>query len=164
MAAAKRPELENRFNNPQSSFATSDPDLHRIRRGALNPFFSKRAIAERAEFIQRRIDVVCQRLKTEFQNRDRVLVVNDMFGCWVTDIITEYCFERRYDFIQEPDFKATFVQSSIDLIEGVHWLTQFPWIATVTGWVPEVAVGWIDPRMKSALRFSNVGFVRLEVE
>ncbi|KAI0192310.1 cytochrome P450 [Xylaria flabelliformis] len=154
-AATKRKELEHRFNNPKSAFATSDHALHRLRRGALNPFFSKRAISERAQNIQKQMDVVCERLRTEFQNTDRILIVNEMWGCWTTDIITEYCFERRYDFIRERNFKASFVKSFIDLLDGVHWVTQFPWLASMMNWMPDAIIGWIDPRMESVTKFNN---------
>ncbi|KAI0452902.1 cytochrome protein [Xylaria acuta] len=153
--ATKRKELEHRFNGPKSTFTTPDHALHRLRRGALNPFFSKRAISERAQNIQKRMDYVCQRLKTEFQNTDRILVVNEMWGCWTTDIITEYCFERQYNFIHKPNFKASFVKSFVDLLEGVHWITQFPWLATTMNWMPDAVVGWVDPRMKNVTNFNN---------
>ncbi|KAI1745268.1 cytochrome protein [Xylaria scruposa] len=154
-ASMKRKEFEHRFNNPTSAFVTPDHALHRLRRGALNPFFSKRAISERAQSIQKQMDIVSERLKTEFQNTDRILVVNEMWGCFATDIITEYCFERRYDFIREPNFKASFVKSFIDLLDGVHWVTQFPWLTTMMNWMPDTTIGWIDPRMESVTRFNN---------
>ncbi|KAI1754811.1 cytochrome protein [Xylaria castorea] len=154
-AATKRKDLEHRFNNPKSVFATSDHALHRHRRGALNPFFSKRAISERTQNIQKKMNIICQRLKTEFQNTDRILVVNEMWGCWTTDIITEYCFERGYEFIHEPNFKAPFVKSFIDQLDGVHWITQFPWLATMMYLMPDAVVGWIDPRTKSVAKFNN---------
>ncbi|RYC62790.1 hypothetical protein CHU98_g3420 [Xylaria longipes] len=158
--AANRPvtkpkELEHRFNNATSVFATSDHALHRLRRRALNPSFSKRAISERAEIIQKQMDVVCQRLKAEFQNTDRILVVNDMWGCWTADIVTEYCFERRYNFVQEPNFKSPFVRALVDLLDGVHWITQFPWLTTMMDWMPDTVVGWIVPRMKTVIVFNN---------
>ncbi|KAI0538394.1 cytochrome protein [Xylaria digitata] len=153
--ATKRPELAHRFNNAKSVFSTPEHDIHRIRRNALNPFFSKRAISERAQLIQGHMDVLCRRLKSEFQGCDRVLVVNDMLACWTTDIITEYCFDRRYNFIKEPDFKAPLIKSLIDLIERVHWITQFAWLAKIMFCLPDVIVGWTDPLMKNGIQFSK---------
>ncbi|KAI0437891.1 cytochrome protein [Xylaria telfairii] len=153
--AAKRKELGHRFNNPTAAFSTSDHALHRLRRGALNPFFSKRAISERAPIIQKHIDAVCRRLKSEFQNTGRILVVNEMWGCWTTDIIIEYCFERTYNFIYEPNFKAPLVKSMMDLLDGVHWATQFPWLVTMMNWMPDTIVGWLDTRMKNVIKFNE---------
>lgn len=156
--AAKRKDLDHRFNNPKAAFSTSDHALHRLRRSALNPFFSKRAISERAPIIQKHIDAVCRRLKSEFQNTGRILVVNEMWGCWNTDIIIEYCFERRYNFIYEPNFKSPFVKSMMDLLDGVHWVTQFPGLVTMMNWMPDTIVGRMDTRMKNVIKFNEVRF------
>ncbi|KAJ2997326.1 hypothetical protein NUW58_g683 [Xylaria curta] len=153
--AWKRKELQYRFNNPKSSLATPDHTLHRIRRGALNPFFSKRAISERAQIIQDYVDTICQRLKNEFQNTDRILVVNDMWGCLTTDIIIEYCFEKQYNFIHEPNFQVPLVKSLFDLLEGVHWVTQFPWLVTIMGLLPDAVVVRLNPRMESVINYNN---------
>ncbi|KAF2971661.1 hypothetical protein GQX73_g1881 [Xylaria multiplex] len=153
--ATKRPDLAHRFNNAKSVFATPEHDIHRIRRNALNPFFSKRAILERARVIQEHMDALCQRLKSEFQGRSRVLVINDMLACWTTDIITDYCFDRRHNFIMEPDFKPPLIRSLTDLIERVHWITQFVWLAKLMFRLPDIVVGWIDPLMKNGIQYSK---------
>ncbi|KAI0205556.1 cytochrome protein [Astrocystis sublimbata] len=151
----KRKELEHRFHNAKSASATSSHALHRLRRGALNPFFSKRAISARSQIIMQSIDVVCQRLKTEFQGTNRILVLNDMWGAWSADIVIEYCFGRSYDFIHKPNFKALFVQSMIDMLEGVHWVTQFPFLVTMMDWMPGALVRWIDPRQTSVMEYGS---------
>ncbi|KAH8749226.1 cytochrome protein [Diaporthe sp. PMI_573] len=153
--ARKMKSLEHRFNNPMSAFATSDHNVHRIRRGALNPFFSKRKIAERAVLLQDHIDELCHRLKSEFQNKDRILVVNDMWSCWTLDIITEYLFERHYNFIREPNFKASLVTSLFALLEPVHWITQFPWAVKMMYSLPDSFVGWMSSDMKDVISFNN---------
>ena len=102
------------------------------------------------------MDELCSRLKREFQGTGRVLVINEMWGCWTTDIIIEYCFERRYNFIRDPGFKAGLVASLIDLLEGVHWITQFPWMVKTMQLLPDSLVGWLDPRMKNVINFNKV--------
>ncbi|OQE43450.1 hypothetical protein PENCOP_c003G08163 [Penicillium coprophilum] len=160
--ASKLKDLEHRFNNPSSAFATSDHSLHRIRRGALNPFFSKRKISDRVPLIRGHMDELCSRLKREFQGTGRVLVINEMWGCWTTDIIIEYCFERRYNFIRDPDFKAGLVVSLIDLLDGVHWITQFPWMVKAMQLLPDSLVGWLDPRMKNVIDFNKEMLTQVE--
>lgn len=57
--------------------------------------------------------------------------------------------QRRYNFIRDPDFKAGLVVLLIDLLEGVHWITQFPWMVKTMQLLPDSLVGWLDPRMKN---------------
>ncbi|KAL4795745.1 cytochrome P450, partial [Aspergillus venezuelensis] len=153
--ASKLKDLSDRLNMPNSAFSTPNPHLHKLRRGPLNPLFSKRRISERVPLIKRHMEALCERLKNEYQGKDRVLIVNEMFGCWTTDIIVEYCFERRYDLVQKPDFKAPFVASFIDMMEPIHWITQFPWMFKSMKMLPDAIVCWLNPRMKSVISFNN---------
>ncbi|KAL4901410.1 hypothetical protein BDW74DRAFT_187646 [Aspergillus multicolor] len=153
--ANKLKELEHRFNNHTSAISTPDHYVHRTRRNALNPFFSKRRISERVPLIKRQMDEICQRLEKEFRDTGRVLVVNDMFGCWTTDIIVEYCFERQYNFIREPDFKSGFVDVMMDLVEPILWVTHFPWIMKLMQSLPDSVVSWLNPGMKNVLDFND---------
>lgn len=151
----KLKELERRFNNTLAAFSTSDSDLHRVRRGALNPFFSKRRIAERAVLIQVHMDKLCHRLKAEWQGRDRVLAVNDMWGCFALDNVAEYAFGRQYNSIHAVDFKAPFVNSITALTEPVHWMTQFPWLAFMFN-LPDNFLVWLNPEAKLVVDYTNV--------
>lgn len=162
--ARKLKDLEHRFNNPKSAFATSDHYVHRIRRGALNPFFSKRKISERVSRLQDHIDELCHRLKTEFQGNGRVLVINDMWSCWTLDIITEYLFERQYNFIRHPTFESPLVVSLFSLLEPVHWITQFPWAVKLMQSLPDSLVAWMSPDMKNVIEFNNVSVLLHSLE
>ncbi|RDW76745.1 cytochrome P450 [Aspergillus mulundensis] len=152
--ANKLKELAHRFNNQTSAISTPDHFVHRTRRNALNPFFSKRRISERVPLIKRQMDEICQRLEKEFRDTGRVLVVDDMFGCWATDIIAEYCFERQYGFIREPDFKSGFVDVMMDLVEPILWVTHFPLIIKLMQSLPDSVVSWLNPGMKNVLDFN----------
>ncbi|TVY83002.1 Cyrochrome P450 monooxygenase, partial [Lachnellula suecica] len=48
--------------NSNKAIGTKDHDVHRMRRGALNPFFSKRFVSELEPFVQAIIDKMCNRL------------------------------------------------------------------------------------------------------
>lgn len=154
--ASKPKALETRFNNPTATFATADHHVHRSRRAALNPFFSKRKIAERAVLLQDHVDELCRRLEREFRGKGRVLVVNEMWSCWTLDIIMEYVFGRQYDFIRVPDFRASIVTSIFALLDTVHWITQFQWAVRMLYRLPDSVVGWMSSDMKRVISFNNV--------
>ena len=56
----------NQFGMDQSIFGTTDHDLHRIRRAAVAPFFSKGAVRKLQPIIEERIDALLGRFR-EFQ-------------------------------------------------------------------------------------------------
>ena len=105
----KLEKLKHRFNNELSSFATVEHSVHRLRRGALNPFFSKRKIAQYSPSIQAHMDRLCERVAAEFCGRpDAVLNLTNMWGAFTSEIVVGYCLEEPYDFIMAPDFRADF--------------------------------------------------------
>ena len=152
----KLERLKDRFDNAEAAFSTPDHGLHRMRRAALNPFFSPRKIAEHAPVIQRHIDRICDRIANEYAGKERVLVLNDAWGCLTSDTVVGYCFEKSYHFIDRPDFKATFPRAIKELQNGMHYVTQFSWLPTIFEIVPDSILGFLQPAMKSVIDFKNV--------
>ena len=153
--ADKLQRLEHRFNNPTSSFATVKHETHRQRRGALNPFFSKRKIASHSPAIQERMNRLCNRLAEQYLNMDQVPRLDDMWGCWTSDIIVDYCFERDYHFAEQPRFRAFLTDAMVDLLDPVHFVTQFPWVIKIVNCFPDSVVTAMQPGMASVIKFNN---------
>ncbi|KAL8912792.1 MAG: hypothetical protein Q9171_002250 [Xanthocarpia ochracea] len=153
--ADKLQQLEHRFNNSTSSFATVKHHTHRNRRAALNPFFSKRRIASHSSAIQLRMIRLCERLGKQYSNTGQVLRLDDMWGCWTSDIIVDYCFERDYHFAEQPRFRAFFTDAMVDLLDPVHFVTQFPGIIKLVNLLPEPVVKFLQPGMASVIQFNN---------
>ena len=153
----KLKRLRHRFSNPRATFATPEHEIHRLRRSALNPFFSTREIALQSPFIQNRVNRLCDRLQKEYAGSGRILVMDDMWGCLTSDTIVEYCFDRPYRFLEMPDFRASFVDAMNDLMNGVHVITQFPWIRAIVNCLPDSVAKTVQPGMGSVIDFNNVG-------
>ncbi|KAK6082375.1 cytochrome P450 [Seiridium cupressi] len=152
----KLKHLEHRFNNELSSFATAQHSVHRMRRGALNPFFSKRKIAQQSPHIQAHMDRLCRRLTSEFSGRqDAILNMTNMWGAFTSDIVVGYCLEKPYDFIMNPDFRAAFSDAMVDLLDPVHFITQFPWMIKFSKLLPEWLVVRLYPPMQSVVSFNE---------
>ncbi|KAL4968170.1 cytochrome P450 [Aspergillus stella-maris] len=145
----------NRSVFPLSTFSTPGHALHRRRRSALNPLFSRRRIAEHQPNIQRLMDNLCDRLTREFLGKDKVLTVDKMWGCWTSDNVVEYSFERHYIFIEHPEFQSFFVEAIESFIDPVHVFTQFPWVTSLLISPPDCVVRFLQPRLRSVLDFKQ---------
>ena len=154
----KLPHLQNIFDNPTSAFATPQHHDHRVRRAALNPFFSKRKVTLRAPEIQRRMDKVCERIAQEYADTGEVLTLNHAFSCWTTDNIVDFTFERKYNFIDAPHFRAVFPDAMKALYGTAHYLVQFPWLVTLLNRLPDSVIKFLRPEMESFLQFKGVGY------
>lgn len=127
-----------------------------MRRTALNPFFSTRKMSLHAPVIQARVIRLCDRLQNDYAGSNKVLVMDDMWGCLTSDTIVEYCFDRSYRFIELPEFRAFFIDAMNDLLDGVHVVTQFPWIMPMVNCLPDSVVKKLQPAMASVMNFNNV--------
>ncbi|PLB40480.1 cytochrome P450 [Aspergillus candidus] len=151
----KGQHLAHRFNNPTATFGTPKHDVHRLRRAALNPFFSKRSIAQAAPMMQTQVDKLCDRLRREYAGTGKVLQMDWVWGCIASDIIVQYCFGEGYGFLEAPEFRSPFIHALVDLLDGVHVVTQFPIVTELMNILPDWLVIMLQPRMKSVINFFN---------
>jgi hypothetical protein len=69
------------FGLPESMFGTNDHDSHRIRRAAVNPFFSKGAVRKLQPIIDERIDALLARFR-EFQSSGEPITLDYAFAAF----------------------------------------------------------------------------------
>lgn len=115
-----------------------DHDLHKIRRAAQNPFFSKKQIQGFAPYIQSQVDKLIGRFKNEFKGSDKILTLSDAYGCLSGDIMMEYCFARNNNFLDIPNFRSPFLEAVSNLETGVHVLIHFPWLLPIAKSLPKI--------------------------
>jgi cytochrome P450 len=75
----KWPRFTRQFGIPESTFATVEHDLHRMRRSALNPFLSKGKVRELQPGIERVLGRLLGRFE-EFQGNGEVMTVSLAFA------------------------------------------------------------------------------------
>lgn len=102
------------------------------------------------------MDHLCSRLENEFVGTGKVLTMNEMWGCWTTDITVGYLFDRAYNFIDQPNFIASFTTAMVDLLTPVHVVTHFPLMLKFLKSLPDPIVVFLQPGMASVNKFNQV--------
>lgn len=153
----KLPKWQDRFGLPTGLLATVDHDLHRIRRSALNPYFSKRKINEFTPYIQQCAERLCTRLLSEYKETSRVVNLNNAWGAFATDNIMYFCFAWSYDNLNCPDFVALFTNSLRGLAYMTHIAGHFPVVLRLLPSFPEAVVEVLNPAMRPVLQCHSVG-------
>jgi cytochrome P450 len=92
------------FGTTTAAVGTTGHELHRIRRGALNGFFSKRAVANLVPTIQELIDHGCDLLRRTGAE-GRVLNLRDFFAAFSADVIGQVAFGSNYGLLDKKDFE-----------------------------------------------------------
>jgi cytochrome P450 len=72
-------------------FETTDHELHRKRRMALNPFFSKRSVQEVEPVIREKVDKLPARLRKAL-NMNQVIDLSSACAALTVNIVSEYVF------------------------------------------------------------------------
>ncbi|KAL6410305.1 hypothetical protein AUP68_06722 [Ilyonectria robusta] len=125
-------------NVTESALATVDHNLHKLRRSALNPFFSTQSVRKLQPVIEERGDA----LLDSFRNYARVsngqpLDVMYPFSAYTNDVINEYAFARSDHLVEESDFGA---EVTNNLLIGTHmgpWVKHVNWVLTLVNALPE---------------------------
>jgi len=148
---------------PGSTLMTNPHDLHRVRRAALNPFFSKMSVRNLQPLMDAKLDFFVERFE-EFQKTGEVMTVNIAFAaltngthearrtmfermlttCFV-DIASEFAFGTSHDRIRHPNFDPSFHDNCIAGLDLNHLMLQFPIIMKILQALPDSIAYRTDP-------------------
>lgn len=123
--------MSGRFGNSTSTFTTSKHDLHALRRGALNPFFSKRNIGEFQSVIREKVELLCKNI-AKCKSNGKEFRLNIAFSAFAGDVITQYALGMCYDHLDSPGFTESFHEAFMAVSEFGHVALQFPWVHPVS--------------------------------
>lgn len=140
---------------PQATAATVAHDLHRTRRAALNPFFSKASIRRLDPIIQRTLENLLKRFSACAKTGD-IMTMKLVFNAATSDIISDYTFGACVDFLKRDDYNAPFFDSIAGTFEFAWWLMHMPWLASLRHSIPAPVLPYIMPGKKSLFQMQRV--------
>lgn len=110
------------FGIGYSTFSTKSVETHRIRRGALNPFFSRKMVLNLEHIVQDKAEEVSALTAKAFA-AGKPMNLHYAFRAVSVDVITEYAFAQCYDLLDRADLG----QSFFEMIQGLGptmWIFQ----------------------------------------
>jgi cytochrome P450 len=135
-----------------SSFATVPHDLHRLRRGALNPFFSARSVTAVEPLIKTKVDKLCARFAGAARTGE-VIRLDAAFMALTMDVICDYSFANDRKYLDEPDFKLLWKETIIGAFESGAMGRHFPWMLPVIDRLPPSVVFAMNPAIGYQLQW-----------
>ena len=151
----KYQRMAGRFGIEDSFFNTAPDDLHRLRRGALNPFFSKKRITEFQPVIRNKIDKLCQKI-AQLQEKGSELHWHKAMAAYAGDVISEYSFARSYDHLDSPDFSENYYEPLHAACESGALTMQFPWLLPLMNNLPDAVVLKLRPLLYLLIKLQRV--------
>lgn len=122
---AKSPNFYNALCVPNSAFGLCSNELHRIRRGALNPMFSHKRVQELESVIRDKALTVCKLMQEGMAKRVPV-DLHHAFRALSMDTTSDYAFNKSYHFLDKEDLGAYFFRMSHGIGPALWIFQQFP--------------------------------------
>ena len=119
------PSFYGSFGIDAATFSTSNPDAHRLRRAALNPFFSRRKTLELEEVVQQKARKLVSRMQSAFDTT-RQIELHCGFRAVSVDVITDYALDNSYELLSQPDFGNGFFDLLLWSAVISPFFRQFP--------------------------------------
>lgn len=133
------------LGNPYALFNTSPASLHRIRRAALNPFFSAQVISRFRPHLQHATDRLCERMAACAEHGE-VVPLFYAYRCLTVDIISEFVFGSQLGLLDREDWGRAFYAAYRSLWDLSPLIRQFPIIMTAAMAMPRWMTAVLNPR------------------
>ena len=144
----KSPIFYNALCVPHSTFGTPPNDIHKIRRGALNPMFSRQKVLELERIVQQKADKVCKRMQAGV-DAGAPVDLHHAFRAVSVDVISDFAFDRCYNFLDKPDIGATFFAMARGIGPAMWVFQQFPSFQSMALKTPP----WLAPYLSKPLGY-----------
>lgn len=147
-----------RFQTQHTAGGTEDPALFRPRRAALNPFFSRRRVAQDTPRFQQNAARAMQKIEDEYAKTGSVLHLNSLWGCYAADNLVNACFDQDTKFLESPGFRADANEALVELLGAAHVFYHFPALMFLMKKIPDRIMLWLNPSMAPLLKFWAVSW------
>lgn len=111
-----------------SVFQAVEHDVHRIRRAALSPFFSKRSIQQLEPMVVEKIEALSNRFGAAARTGE-IVPLTYACGALTMDVISAYAFGAETGNMERQDYGAEHLDAYSQLGQYGPFGRQFPWIA-----------------------------------
>ncbi|MCJ1311414.1 hypothetical protein MMC25_005085 [Agyrium rufum] len=155
---AKRNKFQwytKQFGTPGSMFSTTDHDQHRVRRAALNRFFSMASVKKLQPLIDEKIASLVDRLRGFRDQGGKSLKLDLAFAAFTNDVTMEYSYGRCEDRLSHPSFAPDYHDVSVTAGKQAGLMKQMIWISTLLQSLPTWLVVKLAPDFEAVFRLQE---------
>ncbi|PMD16499.1 cytochrome P450 [Hyaloscypha hepaticicola] len=127
---------EIHLNDPDNyektaAFGTTNNALHRARRAAINPVFSRKAVLQLEDVIQAKTKKLIHRME-DLLTEGKPVDLHHGYRALSVDIVTDYSFDNCYNQLDAPSFGADFFDMTEELTLRGWVLQAFPILGPIS--------------------------------
>jgi len=141
---AKDPSFYKPIDGPVKTpiiLTVLDHDAHRIRRSALNPFFSRRSVLSLEDIIWDKARKLCDIIQRGLEKEpSEPFDAHHAIRAFSVDVISEYAYARCWNQLDEKDFGAEYQEAIRSVQLMFIWFQTFPFLLPIFGMIPD----WVN--------------------
>jgi hypothetical protein len=138
---------ENRYpwfvaggGSPGSVFETIPHDLHRLRRSAINHFFSNRSITAIEPMIKAKVAQLSDIFHAHMLSQKPVNL-RVVFSSLTLDIISDYCYGEPFGALKDEKVAKEWYHTLEAVMAKAPLFMHFPWLLKIMGLLPDSIAG-----------------------
>ncbi|KAL2808886.1 cytochrome P450 [Aspergillus granulosus] len=136
--------LSSRFGNDTSVLATAPDSIHRVRRSALNPLFSRQRILGLQDATRKKLNILIGRMENARAIQAPVEIRRG-FGAFSEDVIMQYSFGHDYDSLNKEGWTPILHDSFMGVSIFGNTALHFPLLPKLMNALPESWIESLDP-------------------
>jgi cytochrome P450 len=130
---------------PLAGFGTIRADIHRMRRAALNPFFSAQAVASFRPLMNDLTNRLCARMEAVAAHNEPVPLFY-AYRCLTVDVISEFAFGGQMGLIDREDWGREFYAAWRALWDSSPLIRQLPFMLPLMMIMPRWLTALLNPK------------------
>ena len=154
-APSKAPYFYDAFGLKTAAFGTTSNELHRVRRAAISPAFSRKAVLHLEAIVQEKTAKLVSRMK-DLLDAGKTVDLHHGFRALSVDIITDYSFDNDYKQLDSPTFGSDFYEMTSELITRGWVLQAFPFLLPLSDLITLPMAKRINGALYEFLSFREV--------
>ncbi|CZT00490.1 hypothetical protein WAI453_009304 [Rhynchosporium graminicola] len=123
----KYPPFAAMTGNPEAAFGTVEHSIHRKRKLATSPFFSKRSVADAEPLLRREAEKLCQTFKESYLNKE-VIKLHTRYLGYTRDSVSEFAFGKSEGLQGNVEGLEDLAETLRMVGAAFPVLRQFPWM------------------------------------
>lgn len=152
----KYPPAALMLGTPQGMAGTIDHHVHRKRRAAITPIFSKTIVASAEPIIHEKVELLGERLKAQFANAG-IMELRRNYLAMTTDIICQHAFDMSLNMLQNDQAAKDWQNTINAVVTLTPWIKQFTWIIPAALRLPLVLLQMVVPAIARLVVLRRVG-------
>lgn len=132
---AKPASFYQSFGIENAAFSTGSPDLHRARRAALNPFFSRRNVLYLEDIVHQKVEKLAFHMQSAFGTTGQI-DLHYGFRAVSVDAISDYAFDNCFGLLDQPGFGKGFFEMIRGFGPATLFFQQFPTVRRMALYLP----------------------------